>query len=113
MLKQTAICCTAGEVVAEALDDGHEEQQHHDTHVYNILMVQVLPVVNGKAADAAGAHGTGHGGQADQADGRNGNDTNDIRHGLMEIDAETAEIRKELELKYGEWERLAEEINEI
>ena len=48
----------------------HDDQQHHHADVDDILMVLVLAVVDGKAADAARADRTGHRRQADEADGR-------------------------------------------
>ena len=59
MLNECAVGGASCQCVAYALQQRDKDQQHDHAHIDNILVMEVLPIVDGKASDAACAHSAG------------------------------------------------------
>ena len=83
-----------GDKVPQELKQGYEYKQNNYADINDILMVLVLPVIDGETANAACADCACHGCKTDQADGGDSSGANQVRNGFMQIyteyDAERA-----------------------
>ena len=53
-MKQRMIGCAPCQGIADGLKQRYKHQQDNHTDIDDVLVMEILPVVDGKAADAAG-----------------------------------------------------------
>ena len=73
-----------GDKVPQELKQGYEYKQNDYADINDILMVLVLPVIDGETANAACADCACHGCKTDQADRSDSSGTNQVRNGFMQ-----------------------------